>query len=683
MAPRLVLIAIQRLLDKLGRWGHQSLYRLLWIISLFIRHGTREGSDTSNPREIIPYADACVVPKLEKDVVEIFEPPTLNNSTSKRASVLSWSSLPLPPSKAYTHQNARSIESYFSEARSPTLMNPPDGGDEQHSCINMAILEEGTSYPSGTFTAEPAHIVAEPRDMDLRCTTPSTRPRYERHITIECAPGPWEFAPTETFTVYEKEHILPWESFTNPEGQVYFKNSYHKFVYLTEADLYDVQIRENIELVMTEIEKRASDFGKELPTKIEVLLEFEDDFWSYYMIDLDRCCIFWLDYYDGGRLIPLDFGIEKREHFRHLLDYEYWLHIEHFPCQRELKEGALEELLGVLNHSIIDYMTSNESTSPYSDMELRTMIDSIKDLRARLMTMYSNERFHNFFGYNGVRLSVDQSVRGTSRVSRSWLIGLLSPVLFYAPDTHLAMLEKLYIDGMIKALRWKTFRSKLQDDWSSFVLTSTVLLSANVAFLAIPSVQSFNGPELWTSPAAVPSLVSIVTSLGSIIVGLLLIRQLRISAKDQDSTARDAISYLQKRKHPQLGLETMAIQYSLPYALLMWSVNGGPNAPARAVYGCVWLFILVLILWTVFTGLETSGNFNWRQLKSFSWWKTALEAESVVEGDSDTAIGSDDCSVSGQSHKSTMRQASPWHSRVRKFAPMRRFTFVTGKRSHN
>ena len=30
------------------------------------------------------------------------------------------------------------------------------------------------------------------------------------------------------------------------------------------------------------------------------------------------------------------------------------------------------------------------------------------------------------------------------------------------------------------------------------------------------------------------------------------------------------MAYLTQREHKQLGLETMAIQYSLPYALLMW-----------------------------------------------------------------------------------------------------------------
>lgn len=111
-----------------------------------------------------------------------------------------------------------------------------------------------------------------------------------------------------------------------------------------------------------------------------------------------------------------------------------------------------------------------------------------------------------------------------------------------------------------------------------------MLLNANVAFLAIPSVD--NGTDQ-LSAAQISSNISIVTSVGSILLGLLLIRQHRVKSKD---TPIEAVSlsaschptqllltvcgyqfwFLSARKHPTLGLETLAIIYSLPYALLMW-----------------------------------------------------------------------------------------------------------------
>ena len=63
-----------------------------------------------------------------------------------------------------------------------------------------------------------------------------------------------------------------------------------------------------------------------------------------------------------------------------------------------------------------------------------------------------------------------------------------------------------------------------------------MLLNANVAFLAIPSVDSNQNS---VTPAQIASYLSIITSVGSILLGLLLIRQHRVKAKE---TADDAVS---------------------------------------------------------------------------------------------------------------------------------------------
>ncbi len=118
-----------------------------------------------------------------------------------------------------------------------------------------------------------------------------------------------------------------------------------------------------------------------------------------------------------------------------------------------------------------------------------------------------------------------------------------------------------------------------------------MLLNANVALLAIPTVVVADGP---VTMAEITSYLSIVASIGCILVGLLLIRQHRVKSKD---TAEDAVSddllalismnsafpqnnYLNSRKHETLGIETLAIIYSLPYALLMWGYVFACTLPA-------------------------------------------------------------------------------------------------------
>ena len=67
-----------------------------------------------------------------------------------------------------------------------------------------------------------------------------------------------------------------------------------------------------------------------------------------------------------------------------------------------------------------------------------------------------------------------------------------------------------------------------------------MLLNANVAFLAIQSVDQIsenNNPD--RSPAQIASYLSIIASIGSIILGLLLIRQNRTKS---GGTADDVVS---------------------------------------------------------------------------------------------------------------------------------------------
>ena len=66
-----------------------------------------------------------------------------------------------------------------------------------------------------------------------------------------------------------------------------------------------------------------------------------------------------------------------------------------------------------------------------------------------------------------------------------------------------------------------------------------MLLNANVAFLAIPSVDP--GSHLRT-PAQLASFISIVTSIGSVVVGLLLLRQHRTKPHEAAEEVVSAIT---------------------------------------------------------------------------------------------------------------------------------------------
>ena len=74
--------------------------------------------------------------------------------------------------------------------------------------------------------------------------------------------------------------------------------------------------------------------------------------------------------------------------------------------------------------------------------------------------------------------------------------------------------------------------------WIQPAFQATVMLNANVAFLAIQSVDVNSNP--YRSPAQISSYLSVVANIGSIILGLLLLRQNRTKSKE---TADEAVSH--------------------------------------------------------------------------------------------------------------------------------------------
>jgi len=145
----------------------------------------------------------------------------------------------------------------------------------------------------------------------------------------------------------------------------------------------------------------------------------------------------------------------------------------------------------------------------------------------------------------------------------------------------------------------------VNDEWREFILYATVLLNANVAFLGTPRAGNLTAADI-------ASYFSISTSVGSIVLGLLLVRQNQ--TKDRE-TATDVTIFLRNKAHPHLGLETLAIMFSLPYALLMWSMVSflvaflllcfeDSNVITLTSIGSLGGVITVLVVWCIWTSWE-------------------------------------------------------------------------------
>jgi len=280
------------------------------------------------------------------------------------------------------------------------------------------------------------------------------------------------------------------------------------------------------------------------------------------------------------------------------------------------------------------------------------------------MHVFVRARVYNFHGEPGARLNVDQSVYETVR-KRTLLISLLSPLLFYAPDFHLVGLQTIYTDGLIRHRGWSEFITRLNGEWQEFTLYATVVLNANVAFLAIQSVDQGGNATPHRSPTQISSYLSMLTSIGAIIIGLLLAKQNR----NRDRvTAPDAAIFLFNRTHKTLGLETLAVLYSLPYAMLIWSMVSflaafsfmcfeDSNLITRTLVAILWGAVAALILWCIFTAWE-SGDWDWlRRL-----WCFVGAAEGEGESEEQDADAAEKPAEADSEYKPRKRRWAVWPS---------------------
>ena len=81
-----------------------------------------------------------------------------------------------------------------------------------------------------------------------------------------------------------------------------------------------------------------------------------------------------------------------------------------------------------------------------------------------------NERYFNFHGFHGARLSNDQSVRGKSPKRLRGLFRLLSFLLFDVPIKRLDMLDKVYVDRRVQRIQLTALTDHLVESWGQEII---------------------------------------------------------------------------------------------------------------------------------------------------------------------------------------------------------------------
>ncbi|KDR80110.1 hypothetical protein GALMADRAFT_242351 [Galerina marginata CBS 339.88] len=521
------------------------------------------------------------------------------------------SSMEIPSSQLGLEQ----IEISSSRSSSPFSIS-------HHSDNNSLHEINATSAGVYRLPATPVYL-EDPRILPVM---PAASQRYTRKPRIPKKDTNLIIEPLTT--TFDNPVAFPWIKYLHPEGGLYF---YHKEkgIY-ADADLYDSKILAQLGQDISTLDNFISAKGITLPEQTDLVLDLRYDEnreieTTYYYANHNSRTIFFFDTFEAKSLdawheVP---GATRKSHLRHEIEAQYWFFLQLFPHALEVSEDLICELRDIVLFFIGDSMTSATSTSPYNLEDLHRLLPLTDNLQknvgrrsaggtallARLMYMFVHSRFLDFHGETCSRIERHFSVYGNPIVSRTWFINSISPLLLFAPDFHLHTLQKMWVDGIMHKSIWDKSVKKMNEEWQEFVLWSTVVLTANVAFLAIQSVDSKPDNLPYRSPAQISSYLSVVASIGSIVLGLLLMRQNRTRSRE---SADEMQAFMAKRSHPRLGLETLAILYSLPYTLLMWGMVSflaafgfmcfqNSSIQTRAVVGPFFVIVLILIFWCMCT----------------------------------------------------------------------------------
>ncbi|EKM58104.1 uncharacterized protein PHACADRAFT_252136 [Phanerochaete carnosa HHB-10118-sp] len=366
-----------------------------------------------------------------------------------------------------------------------------------------------------------------------------------------------------------------WKAHECPEGKLYFHHKSRRL--LTMIDIENDQNRRQIERAGDDLLSQLA--SMDAPDDAEMTLMKTEDAIGYYVASMADQCVFWFKEVDVSLVTNGDRAVVSEMHLEKAIREQFWQHVEMFPNHRGLPRVAIRELKDTFAYGLCDYVTSQTSMFAYDPDTIEKLSKCMAGMKedeinpantaaaARLLNTIYKERFLHFHGEIGARLDRKESAfKADIRGPRSFIFICISPFLFFMPFVYLKELERTYVDNSVHYYFWRQFIEGLKRDWENSITPATVLLSANVGFLAINSIDTTSPNK---SAAQISSYISSIFSLFIYIVAQILSRHHRHHNNGQ---AHDALQYILKREDRLIGLQGVAIAFSLPTALFLWSM---------------------------------------------------------------------------------------------------------------
>ncbi|KIK63338.1 hypothetical protein GYMLUDRAFT_57568 [Collybiopsis luxurians FD-317 M1] len=398
---------------------------------------------------------------------------------------------------------------------------------------------------------------------------PSEFERYERSDTV----------PVRSLRWRESERMD--EAFTPRRGAIFSletRNLFNKVI-MSQVEKFLEQV---VEFVLQHQQEFSIHFdARTVDLVLDITYVNDSDLvCGYYFAHHQNRMIFWAEDFPASRRLWSDMkGVTSKLHILHAMQAQYWLvsdkflviskltedreHCSLFPCSRPLSQEIIEQVRDILIHAIaaicifnlrikpilsysLDSLISKTAIHPYSTQQMESMLAIIPTILPsetdcgglsrtvyRILKIFTKEQFFHFHGEPTARLDFGRSVynRAASSTAPYWF-HFLAAVCLCAPYQHLDQIKGMFSDSLLSYPRWTQFTQKMVEEWTDLTLYSTVMLNANIAFLSVQSIDSIPSQ----SPIKVAIYISGITSLGSITVGLLLLRRTRSKELEKNAS---------------------------------------------------------------------------------------------------------------------------------------------------